>query len=200
MQYFLFSSSLETLEKFKERFQLSSTVECYDTECFEFKYSNDTQSIFIVDYDSVSSDLNKLIAANRLPQRTIVLERAPEILTGKFLVTHGVKAYGNAMMHPNHFQEMLQAVQNGKIWTYPALTAALTAEQIEQLSPSALEFLHKRLSEKEIEVVKLVMQGFTNDAIASTLEISVRTVKAHMGSIFTKLHVNDRLSLVLLLK
>jgi DNA-binding NarL/FixJ family response regulator len=62
------------------------------------------------------------------------------------------------------------------------------------------ENLVQRLSKQETEVVKWVLQGLSNDAISQHLGITVRTVKAHISSIFSKLHVNDRLNLVLLLK
>jgi len=64
----------------------------------------------------------------------------------------------------------------------------------------AKELIENRLSQKEQEVVYLILEGFVNDAIASRLEITTRTVKAHVSAIFSKLHINDRVSLVLLLK
>jgi two-component system nitrate/nitrite response regulator NarL len=91
--------------------------------------------------------------------------------------------------------------QNGNIWTYPALTAKLikTTDR-KSINSDAKELLENRLSQKEQEVVYLILEGLTNDAIASRLDITTRTVKAHVGAIFSKLHINDRVSLILLLK
>jgi len=113
----------------------------------------------------------------------------------------GVKAYGNSRMLNNHFMQMIQTVADENIWTYPELTAFLakTAKKI-SLNENSKKLIEDRLSEKEKEVLHLILEGFINDAIASALNITTRTVKAHVSSIFNKLHVNDRVSLILLLK
>ena len=48
------------------------------------------------------------------------------------------------------------------------------------------------LTNREIEVLKLIAQGYTNNEISSVLFISPHTVKSHMINIFNKLNVNDR--------
>ena len=56
------------------------------------------------------------------------------------------------------------------------------------------------LSNRELEVANLVKTGECNKRIASQLNISERTVKAHLTSIFNKLEIRDRLHLALFLK
>lgn len=48
------------------------------------------------------------------------------------------------------------------------------------------------LTHREIEVLKLIAQGYTNNEISGMLFISPHTVKSHMINIFNKLGVNDR--------
>jgi two-component system, NarL family, response regulator LiaR len=48
------------------------------------------------------------------------------------------------------------------------------------------------LTEREMEVLNLVVQGHSNQQIAETLVISVATVKAHISSILSKLQVSSR--------
>jgi DNA-binding NarL/FixJ family response regulator len=54
-----------------------------------------------------------------------------------------------------------------------------------------------RLSDREMDVVQLVSQGFHNKEIGKKLFISEQTVKNHMHNIFDKLGVSDRLELAL---
>ncbi len=53
------------------------------------------------------------------------------------------------------------------------------------------------LSEREREVARLAASGESNLAIAQALNITERTVKAHLSSCFEKLEVTDRLQLAL---
>jgi DNA-binding NarL/FixJ family response regulator len=50
----------------------------------------------------------------------------------------------------------------------------------------------KQLTEREYEVLKLVVAGESNARIAKKLSISVHTAKAHVCSILQKMSVNDR--------
>ncbi len=82
------------------------------------------------------------------------------------------------------------AVGRGEIVLPPVIAAgALTAlARGESVGPSPAE----ALSEREIEVVRLLAQGFTNKDIAQTLILSVRTVEAHLRNIYGKLGVRTR--------
>jgi len=53
------------------------------------------------------------------------------------------------------------------------------------------------LTKREIEIIRLVGFGSTNKAIAGTLTISEATVRHHLSSIYSKLHVEDRLNLAI---
>jgi DNA-binding NarL/FixJ family response regulator len=192
---------METIDEWKMRHDIEHSISCYDLDSL-INLLNDLEDyILIADYDSVAHDINKMITSNSVPKNMIILEKAPEIATGKMLISKGVKAYGNARMLSVHYMQMLQTVLDDKIWTYPELTASLAKNRANKsLSQESQALLNNRLTTKEIEVVQLIMNGFTNDAIASALDITTRTVKAHVSSIFSKLHVNDRVSLILLLR
>ena len=57
---------------------------------------------------------------------------------------------------------------------------------------------HEALSERELEVLALVAQGFTNRAAAVRLFISEATVKTHIGHVLAKLGLRDRVQAVIL--
>lgn len=56
-----------------------------------------------------------------------------------------------------------------------------------------------RLSNREWDVLKLLLQGKSNKLIASSLDISVRTVEFHLKNIYAKFQVNSRIELILIL-
>src|SRR5262249_8476005 len=53
------------------------------------------------------------------------------------------------------------------------------------------------LTERELEIVRLVASGYKNKEAGATLAISERTVKTHLTNIFQKLGVRDRVGLVM---
>jgi len=197
----LFSSNLDILEEWIQRYNIKEYLSCYDLETLTQALKNHAQDIVVFDYDSISGALNKLISSSNIPQNSVVLEKAPEVTTGKMLISHGIKAYGNSRMQAIHFTQLTAAVNNNKVWTYPELTSALIKNISKpKLSADSIRLIENRLSPKEIETIHYVLDGLTNNAISLKLDITTRTVKAHVSSIFSKLHVSDRISLVLLLK
>ena len=81
----------------------------------------------------------------------------------------------------------IHVVQNGGTSLAPCVTTALL-EQLQQKQQQ----LQSKLSKREQEVLDLLALGKTNNDIANALFISIRTVKFHVSSILTKLHVRNR--------
>jgi len=62
----------------------------------------------------------------------------------------------------------------------------------EVTSPAASRDPAADLTNREMEVLRLVAQGMSNAEIGSTLFITERTVKAHVSNLLGKLHLSDR--------
>jgi DNA-binding NarL/FixJ family response regulator len=201
MKIIIFSTDTMLTDEWVKKYSLDNSILCYDLESLNEETSKSSADMLVCDYDSIAHYINILISSKSLPNNTIVLERSPAIATGKVLIKNGVKAYGNSRMLPQHFKQIQETVLQNDVWTYPQLTAALIKSTAKKsINKYAQELLELRLTDKEKDVVDLVLEGLTNDAIANELDITTRTVKAHISSIFSKLHVNDRISLILLLK
>jgi DNA-binding NarL/FixJ family response regulator len=76
----------------------------------------------------------------------------------------------------------------------PRLLSALRAGRPGGPDPARLA----ALSERELEVLALVARGATNTEIAEQLLVSERTVKGHVGNLFTKLGARDRAAAIVL--
>ena len=201
MKIIIFGTDSNMVDEWKKRFEIDDVKSIFDLESLNDEIKNSDKFILLCDYDTVAHDFNTLTSSKSLPNYTVVMEKSPAIATGKQLIKNGVKAYGNSRMSKVHFDQIIETVDSDNTWTYPELTAALVkATKNASLNKEAQELIDARLTGKEKDVVVLVLEGLTNDAIAKELDITVRTVKAHISSIFSKLHVNDRISLVLLLK
>lgn len=69
----------------------------------------------------------------------------------------------------------------------------VAAQMVHRLqSASTAKLPHEELTERELEVLRLIGEGLTNQEIAETLFIGIKTVKTHVSNILSKLGVNDR--------
>ncbi len=83
----------------------------------------------------------------------------------------------------------IRAVQKGESLIEPAI-AGKVLDRFAELSRQAQGV--EALSERELEVLKLVAKGAANKEIAAELTITESTVKTHIQTIFQKLGVSDR--------
>ena len=86
--------------------------------------------------------------------------------------------------------EAIHRAAKGEATLHPRVAARL----IKQLSSGETErgYLFTALTEREMEVLKLIARGSTNQKIAEQLVISIGTVKGHISNILSKLHLADR--------
>jgi LuxR family maltose regulon positive regulatory protein len=84
-----------------------------------------------------------------------------------------------------------RALSQGIAPNYVARLLAAFGQEVEMMSP-AMESLIEPLSERELQVLRLVVAGLSNPEIARELVIAVSTVKSHINHIYGKLGVNNR--------
>lgn len=93
-------------------------------------------------------------------------------------------------------QSLIQAVKDASRGDtiLPSKVAARLAGRVSSRSDEPGEKLKKTLglSEREVEIAKMISQGFSNRQIASALFISEGTVKNYTSSVYSKLEVSDR--------
>jgi NarL family two-component system response regulator LiaR len=90
---------------------------------------------------------------------------------------------------PDELLDAIRAIYRGE----SSLPPAIARELIRELNrPTDLPLAEDPLTEREVEVLKLVAQGLTNQDIAGKLFISEWTVRTHVRNILSKLHLANR--------
>ncbi len=151
--------------------------------------------------DENEEELKELVIALKswYPNLEIfILSQDPSFIKGKELLGLGIKGYGNARMQKVHFKDALECIKRGDVWVYPEFIQNMI-KIINTSEPKPQNDALSSLTFREKQIAILVHEGHTNKEIADFLNITLRTVKAHTGSIYEKLQVKDRIALVLLL-
>ena len=91
--------------------------------------------------------------------------------------------------------EAVRAANNGDALISPSITLRLLRHLTAAGAPASARKPARPLSDREIEVVRAIARGRTNQEIAAELFISLSTVKSHLSGIQTKLGVRNRLEI-----
>jgi two-component system response regulator NreC len=87
----------------------------------------------------------------------------------------------------------IEAACRGELYIHPAMTRLLFKEPAPASTPDRL--LDESLTQREIDVLRLLAKGYTNRQIADVLSLSMRTVEGHRSSLMSKLNVHSRVEL-----
>ena len=109
----------------------------------------------------------------------------------------GVFAYVIKDINTDNLLYIVQTVNDGAMWLDPKIVVKLRDKNekiIPEKQTSRADFrnTHSNLTQREYEVLKLVVDGKSNNEIADLLCISEHTAKAHVCNIIQKLVVDDR--------
>jgi len=92
----------------------------------------------------------------------------------------------------NEVTEAIRAVVRGQSMISPVMASKLLDEFKQATDPDPAASRRRRLSDRELEVLRLVARGMNNRDVAKALAISENTVKNHMRSILDKLKLRSR--------
>jgi DNA-binding NarL/FixJ family response regulator len=95
-------------------------------------------------------------------------------------------------------KEAIRTVAAGESLLSPTITRRLIEEYVRRPPPGQLSAQLAQLTEREVEVFRLLARGLSNQEIAARLVVSEHTARTHVAHIFSKLGLRDRVHAVVL--
>lgn len=161
--------------------------------------------VLIVDLHLLGENGVTEIASFRDIQPTlniIVMTDQPDEREEISAILFGAKAYCDSQHNLSLLPKIVKAVLSDELWVDRKFVTRLLKE-IDDITTArrretkTLDTGMAKMTPRETQIAQYVASGASNRKIAEELNISERTVKAHLGVIFRKLGIHDRLQLAL---
>ena len=178
------------------RLEQVATVKELQRRCAQNIYDLVMVHRALVDRDTVAA----LLTASPVNKFFLLSDR-PDEDEGLAFVKLGVVGYANTYIAAPRLLEAVRIISGGSMWVGQKVIQRLIAEAHAGARERDGEELEERLAgltSREMEIAGHIAQGSSNLEIAADLDITERTVKAHLTSIYEKTKTGNRLSLALL--
>ena len=145
------------------------------------------------------------VAASNSTTRVMILTAFSDDESVLNAAKGGAKGYVPKGVPSSTLLQAIRAVHNGGSWIDKDISSWETFEEIVQGNATSrdgmpkLDDSIKTLTKREMEILRLVAEGLTNEEIGKKIFISEKTVKTHLTNIFDKLKVNNRFKAALML-
>jgi len=103
----------------------------------------------------------------------------------------GAQGYLLKDASPQELLHAIRSIHRGEPSIHPIIAQKLMRE-LQRPSEPDLPPTKEPLTEREVDVLRLIARGLSNQQIAETLIISERTARTHVGNILSKLHLANR--------
>jgi len=122
--------------------------------------------------------------------RLVVLTSSEDDQLAFAAIEAGAHAFLLKSMAGDELLDAICRVADEEVVIHPAITQKIVKIVRKIRQPEANPFTS--LSDRELVILRSLADGASNARLAETFSISIRTVKSHVGSILSKLHLNDR--------
>lgn len=150
----------------------------------EFSPSELSGDVLLIEVDDASD--HDWAAWADFPIPVLLLLDATDSALLSSVLRSGIRGAISSDATPEEIESAIQALNAGLVVTTPTSLAGLLPP------PPITQELAEPLSGRELEVLDLMTEGFSNKLIAHRLNISEHTVKTHVASIFAKLGAASR--------
>ncbi|MFW5940693.1 MAG: response regulator [Chloroflexota bacterium] len=126
----------------------------------------------------------------------VILSMHSDTILAQQLLREGVKGYLLKNSIAEELPMAIRAASRGQVYLSPAISDSVLTTLMSPQPGELPESPSELLTPREREVLQLIAEGHTNNAIAEILTISVKTVEKHRASLMSKLDVHDLPSLM----
>ena len=133
--------------------------------------------------------------------KIVVLANAPVQAEAVYVLKLGAVGYCHAFVPAPVLKEVKKVITHGGLWLGQDVLQRLieVSTSLAGTTSDSAEALLNKLTKREKEVAVEVAKGLSNKEIARVLNITERTVKAHLAAVFERSGAKDRLQLALML-
>lgn len=196
----LFRDGLRTILGMEDDFEVIADVESAE-DLVELMWQTKPDVLLLDIRMPQGSGLDALPAVVRISPNTSVI-----VLTACDEMEEHVRAFKlgarGVVLKDSARQTLVEAIRSvcrGETWMDPRMSGVLVAELARSGSDGYGLTIDRDdgLTDRELEIVRLVAGGKKNKEVAALLAISERTVRTNLTSVFQKLGVRDRIGLVM---
>ncbi len=144
------------------------------------------------DMDGIS--VTRQLKALQFPTRVLILTVHEDEALLKEAIQAGASGYILKQAAESELVSAIQVILRGDLYVDPSLLRSLLNEQVK--TQPVHTGIVEPLTPREVDVLKLIVEGHTNRQIAEHLSISVRTVEGHRANLSEKLGLHSRVELV----
>lgn len=196
----IFIAGLKRLLESDDSYEVSSIANSFKEALEKINFDNIDIALVDVNMPGASGiELLKAIKQRSSSCRVVMLTIEEDEETIYRAMKEGAQGYILKQDSPERLLKSIQACVNGEILLSNQIYSKVV-DRIRKVGPpeSAQSIILSTLTDREIEITRLIVQGKSNPEIAQTLFISESTVKNHISNILHKLEMKDRVELAIL--
>lgn len=176
--------------------------ECTDHESVLEAIRDHSPHVLLISGELLQDDLDALqtLASEYPDTRVILLTNRNDISFLQDVLRTGARGVVQRQKPVHHIPIAIRKVTKGELWFERDTTAQMIQQLLRTSNDKSSDPEEQKISAitaREREVIELICEGLRNKEISERLHISDATVSHHLTSIFRKLEIEDRVSLVI---
>ena len=158
-------------------------------------------SILIIDYTSSGFSLDDVVKKKSKFKNLLIVAITPYINAHTIVqaVRAGIESHIKKECSANEIIESINETINGNKFYCSDIVSQMRNESVDinKIKFNTLSYEDANLTERELQIIQFIAEGYTNSQIAAVLYLSNHTVNTHRKNIMKKLNVNNTAGIVM---